>query len=356
MAEETRKKSLLIACPNTDFIKTREEKLLRMMDGRAELRVITDKHYFIDYFSEMDRVDVLIIDRSFYEPYLEAQDIRHMIVLNDEIPQAFEGENENTTHINIMKYISEEEFLEVVEKSLTACEEGEGDLEEPVSGADRLTVIACYSPVGGAGVSTTALGLGRKLTRLEEKVLIVGCDDMQSIGALLESRDNADDELAEALKNPSEETYWTILKNICLEGASVLLPFERPLYSLGVGAEEFITLLNILEKKRDFSYVILDLGSHFGEDTARLMQRADVNICVTEPVLTSLRKQEKVFMNRAAMDYNPDYIVSNQHHSDHMRLDSEYLFGTIADYPTGAEALDDPLLYSLALEISMKEE
>ena len=355
MAENERK-LLLIACPNTEFIKTREEKLLQLIDGRADLRVITDKHYFIEYFSEMGSVDVLIIDRSFYEPYLEAQNINHMIVLNDEIPLAFESENENTTHINMMKYVSEEEFLEVVEKALVACEESAEGPDAPAANADQLTVVAVYSPVGGCGVSTTALGLGRKLARLEEKVLVVGCDDMQSIGALLESRENADDELAAALKEPSEETYWTILKNICMEGVSCLMPFEQPLYTLGVGADEFITMLNILEKKRDFSYVILDLGSAFNDETFKLMKRADVNICVTEPVITSCRKLEKVFMNRQMMDYNPDYIVGNQHHSDHMRLDSDYLFGSIADYPTQAEALDDPLLYSLALEISMKEE
>lgn len=338
---------LVIADPDQEYIRQYEEELIKAFESRAQIQIITSPAYLSNYFRIHRVIDILVIAREFYDSFVKEHDIGHMIVLDREIHVDLEGGTENTV---VEKFTSKEELFTFIELSLQdePMEQPKAPEEEKIR---KPKVIAVYSPIGGSGKSLVAFALGKKMKMLEETAVVVGCDDMQSIGIYLENRQHADEALAASLRAPNEDTYFEILKNIVQEELSCLLPFEKPLSVLGIGTMQLITLVELLKEKGDFNNIILDLGSDMSETNRALVQMADICILITEPNVCALRKLEKLVMNQELFPVKASITIANQMRSDGIRLNPETLFGSFAGYDNIEEAMEDPLFYRIVLEI-----
>ena len=350
---EDRRAKVIIADPDYKYIKGFEEQLLTEFMPYVNFQIITSPEYLANYFRVHREIDILIISREFYGIFVKEHDIGNILVLEEEI--SFEIENDEETPVNsLMKYSDPEEIFSFI-RSKIKFEDTE---KESISKARPLIrereshLIAVYSPIGGCGKSLTAYALGEKIRKLGNTAVVIGLDDVQSLSVYLENRQNADESLADALKNPGENTYWEILKNITQENVPCLLPFERPLSALGIGEEEISNLIAFIKEKKDFEYIIADLGTTLDTSNRAILASADYCILITEPNLLSCRKLEKLVMNQDLIPVNATVTIANQIHGDGMRLNQEGIFGNIAAYDTIAEAIDDPLFYRLALEIT----
>ena len=157
--------------------------------------------------------------------------------------------------------------------------------------------------------------------------------------------------MAVKLNEFAEDTYWSLLKNIYMDEISFLLPFEQPLSSLGIGAEQLLGLVGLLKEKKDFSYIVLDLGSAMNKEMHSLVALSDACILITESKMTSCRMMEKFMMNTDIMAAKKHYIIANQYRTEGFRLERDNLFGSFAGYASAQEAMEDPLFYRLALEL-----
>ncbi len=249
----------------------------------------------------------------------------------------------------LSKFSATSEILNMMEK-LLAEDSREEESKEP--NKKPLKIISVYSPIGGCGKSLIALGLARKLRKLDQSVLIVGCDEMQSISGFLESEECADPVLAEVLRQPGGDIYWNILQNVEYEGeVRYLLPFAKPLSAMGIGADEMELMIKTIKEKQDFDYVILDIGSALNTGAQKLLHLSDSIILVTEPNEISVKKMKKLVDNA---DLLPDcrcFMIANQYHLDGLRLPSQNLFGYLASCPDTEQALEDPVFYQIALEV-----
>ncbi|MDO4491468.1 MAG: AAA family ATPase [Lachnospiraceae bacterium] len=215
-----------------------------------------------------------------------------------------------------------------------------------------LKVISVYSPIGGCGKSLIAMGLGRKLRKLDQSVLLIGCDEMQSISGFLESEECADPLLAELLTQPGADIYWNILQNVEYDGeVRCLLPFAETLSAMGIGAAELENMVRVIKEKQDFDYVILDLGSALNTTACKLMHLSDYIVLVTEPNAISVKKMKKLVNNASLLPDCRCFMIANQHHMDGLRLPAQNLFGYLASYQDPEQALEDPVFYQIALEI-----
>ena len=343
-------KNIVIADPDVEYIKSYEEDFVIKFRDRATIQIITEAEYLENYFRLHRDIDVLLIAREFYGAYLKEHNISHMMLIDEK--KSIDPENENGP-FNILKYKSKEELFAFVEEGLSSESEPIefGDIE--IAEEKKQTkVISVYSPSGGSGKSLASIALARKLKKLGETVLVIGCDDLQSFGVFLDTRQNADPELALRLQEISEDTYWLILKNIYMGDVSYLLPFEKPLSELGIGSEQLFDLVNLLKDKKDFSYIILDLGSTLDKDVRTLISIADICVLIAEPKMSSCRMMEKFVMNMDLFSVQKEYMISNQYRTEGFRLENENLFGSFAGYETAKEAMEDPVFYRLALEIT----
>ncbi len=250
----------------------------------------------------------------------------------------------------LSKFSSTQEIIDKMEELLFAENEEEAP-QEPLN-KKPLKVISVYSPIGGCGKSLIALGLARKLRKLDQSVLIIGCDEMQSISGFLESEEFADPNLAEMLTQPGADIYWNILQNVEYEGeVRCLLPFEKPLSAMGIGPDELEMMVRTIKEKQDFNYVILDIGSALNTAARRLLHLSDSIVLVTEPNEISVKKMKKLVDNAALLPDCRCFMIANQHHLDGLRLPSQNLFGYLASYQDSEQALEDPVFYQMALEV-----
>jgi len=340
---------IVIADPDGAYIKGFEEELLKRLDPTDTVQVITETDYLMEFFSVRRSIDALIIAQEFIGNYLQDHDIQNLMILESRQDFGFQDEDAEQ---KLLRYVGHEDILRFVDRCFSDLDEPDDyDDGEFADGSD-VKVVAVYSPIGGSGKSLTALALGKKLKMLEEKVLVIGCDPLQSIGVFLESREYADESLAELLKHPSENTYWTVLKNISQENVPCLLPFEKPLFALGLGLPEIRGLVEMLREKKDFSYIILDLGTAFDEYNIGLIEASDLCVAVTEPNVDSARKLEKINRNRRFLPSREFVTLVNQYHSDGLVLDPEHIFGSFRAYGSAREAMDDPVFYRLAMKIA----
>lgn len=348
--EQTRK-HIVIADPDIEYIKSYEEDLILRFHDAASIQIITEAEYLENYFRLHRDIDVLLIAREFYGEYLKEHNISHLMLVNKKIntnPNAADS----TRHF--LKYRPKEELLSFIEKSL-ANESETTDFDSIDLGTEderQTRVISVYSPIGGCGKSLTSLALARKLKKLGESALIIGCDDLQGFGAFLETRDNADAALALMLREISEGTYWAILKSIYHGEVTCLLPFEKPLSELGLRSTQLYDLITLMKEKGDFSYIILDLGSSMDKIVQTMLTISDDVILITEPKMISCRVMEKFRINMDLVSIENSYVIANQYRTEGFHLDSDNLFGAFAGYDTAEEAMDDPVFYRLALALT----
>ena len=345
------RKHIVIADPDIEYIKSYEEDLILKFEDAALIQIITEAEYLENYFRLHRDIDVLLIAREFYGEYLKEHNISHMMIVNAKKNM---DPNAEDAQRHILKYRSKEELISFIEESLANESDTVvfDDIETVVEPQKKTKVVAVYSPIGGSGKSLASIALAKKLKKLGESVLVIGTDDLQSFGAFLETRDNADPELALMLREITEGTYWSILKNIYHGEIACLLPFEKPLSELGIKSSQLYDLITLLKEKGDFSYIILDTGSTLGKSVQMLLSISDHVILITEPKMISCRMIEKLHLNNDLISVDSMYTISNQYRTDGFHLDSDNLFGAFAGYDSPEEAMEDPVFYRLALELT----
>ncbi|MGI5872676.1 MAG: AAA family ATPase, partial [Bacillota bacterium] len=215
----------------------------------------------------------------------------------------------------------------------------------------KTKVVAIYSPIGGCGKSLISIALSRKLKKLDQKVLLAGCDDLQSFSVFFDQIEYADDELAKELREVDDNTYWTILRNIGIHEFSYLKPFERVPHAVGVGRTQFSSFLDLMKQKKDFDFIILDIGSRVDEAGVTLMEKADEIVLVTEPTVLAMKKMARIAGDQAMLPQKKCVLISDQYHSDGLRYGEDAIFDSLPAYIDWKEAMEDPMFYRLALSV-----
>ncbi len=324
----------------------REDALIRRYADIAEVQFITEQDFLDTYFAEDRNIDVILTDAGMFRRIPHPEKAGRIILLTGRRNRP-EARPENTEEVS--DGIQEAALFQKIDAALSR---GAAAAGSPGQVIRETKIAAVYSPIGGCGKSLTALAVARKLRRLDTKVLVIGCDPMQSFSVYLKKEEFAGEDLVRQLKDPSDDTYWTILQNIRTDGISWLCPFEKSLSALQMGMPEWKKLLDILMAKKDFDVIILDLGTDMTPQVVELIGRKATLVMLTEANEIAGRKMQKLLKNPQILPKCKGILVANEYHSDGIRIAPESLFGTIAPYDTWEEALEDPVFYRIALQIT----
>nr|WP_027870197.1 AAA family ATPase [[Eubacterium] cellulosolvens] len=346
---ENRKCHIVIIDRDYNFLRAYEEGLIRKYSGAAEIQIITDPGYVDAYFSTPQDIDLLVIDEETYGDgaFLDEHTVGKIFLMTGEVRP------ESTYHDEVkvlLKNMPEEELFEQIDRVLLRVDTPASGLVEKTKKNTR--VVAVYSPIGGCGKSLVCVALARKLKMLDQKVLLLGCDPTQSMSVYYPSEIHAGEELADKLKNPDDDTYWTILQNIGRDEVSYLLPFEKSLPSMNITHKEVEVLIRTLVSKQDFDFIILDIGTMLNRETSEDLNKIDSLILLTETNVIANKKMQKLLHDPELLPKCNCILVANEMHSDGMRLSRDSVFGTIAPYQSWEEALDDPVFYRIALKVT----
>ncbi len=340
--------SLVIIDTDYSYLKLIEDKIISRYAGKTRLQLITEPEYVSEFFKYPKQVDVLVIDQASYGDFLEKQRVRKTFLVLDEVDVGKAVPKDVSV---LMKYMPSDEICQRIDEALDS---GSGSEEEDrpaeTAPARETKVIAVYSPIGGSGKSLVTLALARKLKKLDQQVLILGCDTMQTLSVYFPGEKYAQEELVDELKTPGEDTYWTILQNVESGEVSYLRPFEKPLSALQMGAAEWKNMIGILKEKKDFDFLLLDIGTYLNREAKTLLDMSDMVVLLTESNEIANRKMQKLQKTAEFLPACECFLIANEYHNDGLRINPDVIFGKIMPYESWQEAMEDPVFYRIALK------
>ena len=262
--------TILLADADEKYLHVLKRRFTEELKNRASIETITDRAYFMRQFSMPQALSLLVVSEDWYEAGLERHNIANLFLLT-----AGKDEAPKNGHPSIYKYDAVKTLFERIYKS---CEFPDDAPKKPAA----TRVIAVYSPIGGIGTTTVAVGLGLALARQKKKVLYLGTDGLQNFQYLLPA-----DRLPNGADRPlrNEDGAGDVFPHLApllrnQAGLSYLPPFQQPLAALRWKAEHWINLCQFVRRSKQYDYILLDCSSEFSAGNSKLLGPADLRLVV----------------------------------------------------------------------------
>lgn len=261
---------VVIADSNEDYVVSLEEKFMEEFGEKVELEVITEKSYFEEYFAEKRMVEVLIVEEAWYFTELQNQNVKNIFVLQEN----FTGVTEKDSMVKkIEKYSSTNKIYQQVMDSNNCLEKIKTEKE-----LSKTKVIVVYSPMGGVGKTTLALGIGSYIGT-EKKVLYINAERMNTFQHHFKSEETIPNRVAMGLM-ASDDLYLKIKGVIGVEEIDYLYPFTMALSSLGLEYSIYNKIIEAVKEAKEYDYVIVDTDTVFDREKAWMIAKADKVVLV----------------------------------------------------------------------------
>ena len=261
---------IVLVDDNIRYVFLLQSRLGEHFQNAVNLEIITERYYYIKYFSEPRIIDLLIIDEKFYTREIQKHNIRKVLLLTDSenVEQDAAG-----NVIRIYKYSNMRDIFNAI-KSRNV---GLFNAEQSRKGTQ---IILVTSAAGGVGKTTVALGLGLALERDYKKVLYVDAESFQTFNGLIKSSEFLEGNDLIELSNDEVSDYLN--NHVCVNEISYLPAFRNPLLSVGLPLEVYRLFIESAKKSEEYDYIIVDSDSAFDEEKVKLMGIADKILFVTE--------------------------------------------------------------------------
>lgn len=283
---------IIIADKDEDFALRIEKRLEETLGGEAEITIITDRDYLVQYFSVPKTLSAVLIDRSFYFRALEKHSIEWMGVVTD-------NPDDCTCDGSFVDYIYRYSALkDIAQRVLIGLDAQRLQLNKATS----CKTILVASPIGGCGKTVTALALCSALKKRGKKILFIDTTSLQSSGTFL----------AKPKKSKGDSF---IQDNLFAAGVGKIIehsafdyipPFTQTLPSLGVTVSDYIDIIRSLASTEEYDYIVIDSSSDFSVETAELLSISERVVLITLQDSFSVDKMNKFF--NAVDCSNPDKI------------------------------------------------
>lgn len=279
---------VLIADGSEDYALRLEDKFLRMMRNAIDLEVITDRTYFSKFFSSPRHLDVALISEDLIIPNLDNQTIDKLFIMSEEVNR----ETLDDGQVRIYKYTS---LSHVFNQTM-------GDfshLAKTRSSRQAPRAIVLFSPVGGSGKTTIAIGVGTCLQDAGYRVLYVDAEYLQAVGKLFSRVGKMSGNAALALARGSKNPYAIAKQCIVHDVIDVLPPLSANILMFGISFDTYTRIIEGAMQSGDYDYVIIDTDSAFNAEKLELVQMCDA---VVIPTTQGAIQQEKVSMFLKGLD------------------------------------------------------
>jgi cellulose biosynthesis protein BcsQ len=207
----------------------------------------------------------------------------------------------------IYKYTSVREiFNEVISKT------SEQSLK-PVNGAGSTKVIMIYSPSGGIGKTTTALGICGAIAKCNKRVLYLNTETIQSYNLMLSDKSFCSGSFEKYMLAKQENIVSLLGGAIGSELFDYLKPFRQSISSLNISMEHYKYLIDALKTAGSYDYIVVDTSADFTSEKTMLMSFADKTIIITGQDAVSAAKLDCLLSNIDCSDSSKFIFVCNKY-------------------------------------------
>ena len=281
-----------------------ELKIIEELYEKIDLEIITNASYFNEFFSSPKKIDILVISEDLFNEEIQRQNINHMFVLTEQSQKDSTGD----LSINkIYKYTSVKEiYNEIIYNSNSNL-----FVEKKESKGSK--VILVYSPIGGCGKTTVAIGISACLAQSFKKVLYINAEPLQTFQYFLTNKGFLSSDLYKQLRTSNTSMYDSIKVNVRNEIFSYIPPFSSSLSSLNVDFAIYKNLIMQIKQSQDYDFIIVDVSSEFTDDKAELISLAEKVIVLTQQDNYSVMKTEALLNNINCSDEEKFIFVCNKY-------------------------------------------
>ncbi len=312
---------VVLADFDEDYIAVLEQKLVEELGEKVELEIITNQQYFQEYFAQQREVEVLIVSEELYFSELRQNNIKNIFVLHENPVDIIE---KDSTVKKILKYSSTNNIYQQVINSNNCLAQVCTDKQ-----LSKTRVVVVYSPMGGVGKTTLALGIGAYMAK-EHKVLYINAERMNTFQYYFKTTTTISNNVAMDLNNSEGELYTKIKGIIDTEIMDYFQPFGVALSALNLDYFIYNKIIKAVKEADEYDYIVVDTDTVFDKAKAVMIAEADNVILVgnrnqkTKYSMNVLKKNmvydnfEKYFYvcnrykaNEKVLDIFDDYIVSD---------------------------------------------
>lgn len=337
--------TIILADVDEKLIAPLELKFVEEISSKADaqLEIITDVNYFNEYFSSSKVADILIVGESLYSSELLKHNIGNIFVL---------VENSDLTHVSeigvtkIFKYTSPNEiYKQVISMSKT---------DDLIDDNKQTVVTLIYSPAGGTGKTTVALGLCKALSKSFNRVLYINAQQLNTFQYHLSDVQGIANEAIMELGNTSADLFNRLHPYIKNDGFDYLPAFNMALQSYGFDLSVYLKVAVSAKQTNLYDVIVIDTDCSFDKFKTDLITFADKVIILTEQTNSSVFSINMLLKNISYTNSSKYYFICNKYNElKYSALKSSQF--KVNDYIENIDNCDELTLDDLAKQADVQK-
>lgn len=290
-----------MADADLSYLSKLELMLFRDYGDQIELHLITDSNYLDYLFASPQMIDILVISDSLWKEEYKKQLIPNLFFLNEtETPVQTE-----VRAVNIYKYSSVQNVIHTIGVALKHLIKGS-------AGKQEKKIVLVYSPQGGCGKTTLAVGTANALYRLGNHVLYINAETIQTF--LGKENDDiwGNRALISALST-GRFSKEVLEDNIVKGEVDYLRPLQYSLLANGIRDMHYTSLIHSVKELLPYDYIIVDTSSEFNDFKAQMIAMANQILIPCLQDEQGAAKMEAMLRNLNASDKRKYVFICNMY-------------------------------------------
>lgn len=261
----------------------------KFSDEEIELQVITQLSVLKEIVAGGRKIDILIVNESFYHGMDKPSNIKQFIVLSEQYKNV---ENDNGRVTTVFRYVK----LQTLEHVILAHMTG-GDYKISRT-KKKSSMILVTSVTGGTGKTVTALALAKELQKKGKKSLYINAEWIQDFDHYLQGVEVMSPETQKAFIFHDGKSCKEVLAEVKTSGDINYVPqIDTPIVSMNKSIHVYLNLIQQIMKEEKYQYVVVDTDHCLDQNKARLLTLCDRVIMVMDSSLQSAHKFSKLMKN-----------------------------------------------------------
>lgn len=293
---------MLVVCCDDSYLETIEYKLVEALIDKVDISFISDYECLKQYNTHPKQIDILLIEETYFQEVMNKQNCKNVYILveNENIAQMQEKQG----NLNIIyKYSSIRVIIDKIDSSLLQKRHDQGRM--------NTKIISVYSPIGGSGKTTIAVGLANKLGTKGYKVLYISTEMLQDYQYLLEETDYMPEKIGYLCNIQIEQAMESMLSFIKRREFEYFLPWKRMPATYGIRTEHLLQIAKLIQKRNIYDYIVVEVSSEIQEQKLNFLHQSEGVVFVTTQKENEVKRLQKMMDNLIAGN-GQGVIVCNQ--------------------------------------------
>ena len=306
------KPKVILADTDETYLAPLELKFLDELGDIIDLEIITDKSYYESYFSCSQNADVLVVCEELYSRELKKQNsIQNVFVLTE---NTNETSDDSPGVRSVFKYTNIKEIY----SQIMAISQ----IETIAKKTKETTVVLVYSPSGGVGKTTIALGICSCIAQSFKKALYVNAERISTFQHWMFNLSSIPKEIYAEFSSGGDDLFNRTKHVLRTELFDYLPPFGAALSSISVDFSIYEEFVKSAKLANEYDIIVIDTDSVFDSAKASLITLANKVILVVDQSKSTIFSMNMLMKNMSCNDIEKYLFVCNKH--DETKSDIDY--------------------------------